>query len=81
MLNDSRCCEGRSVYIPSDHDDFTDVIHGLQSIVPSHVEFRAAPDNGESDTWVFAVLPRDAWAELEAADPQALNQLFVSITN
>jgi hypothetical protein len=75
-------CEGRTAvvkYVPNDHDDFTDVIQGFQSIVPSNIEFRASPHNGDSDTWVFAVLPRDEWAELETVNSEALNSLFVPL--
>jgi hypothetical protein len=75
-------CEGRTAqvkYVPADHDDFTNVIFALQSIVPPNIEFRASPGNGDSDTWVFSVLRRDEWNELEALDSEALNNLFVPL--
>lgn len=66
-------------YVPSDHDDFTDTIAAVQSIVSSNIEFRKSPYNSESDTWEFAVLPRDEWAELEALDSAVLQSLYVPL--
>lgn len=72
-------CNGREAkvqYIPSDDDDFTDVIAAIQSIVPENIEFRAAPGNARSDTWEFAILPRDEWADLEKLDRELVASLF-----
>ena len=66
-------------YVPTDRDDFTDTIVALQSIVPSRIEFRKSPHNGQSDEWVFAVLPRDEWSELEVLDSALLRSLYVPL--
>ncbi len=66
-------------YVPADHDDFTDTIVAIQSVVPSHIEFRKSPDNELRDTWYFAALPRAEWSELEALDSAALQRLYVPL--
>ena len=68
-------------YVPTDQDDFTDVIIAIQSLVPETIEFRASPHNGQRDQWDFAVLPREQWAELEALDSELVNSLFVPLSN
>ena len=75
-------CNGQSggvKYVPNDGDDFTVVITTIQSIVPANIEFRASPMNGESDSWDFAVLPRDEWTELEQLDSELVSSLFVPL--
>lgn len=66
-------------YVPVDHDDFTDTIVAIQSVVPPQIEFRKSPYNGQSDTWDFAVLPRNEWAQLEALDSAVLQRLYVPL--
>jgi len=75
-------CAGRRApiaYRPSDESDFDLVVRALQSVVPNNVEFRASPDNDGSDTMVFAVLPRDEWAELERIAPDVIRYFFEPI--
>ncbi len=76
-------CNGREAkvkYTPSDEEDFTEVMAAIQSIVPENIEFRAAPGNSRSDTWEFAVLPRDEWADLEKLDRELVGSLFVPLS-
>ncbi|HJT34820.1 MAG TPA: hypothetical protein VJ783_22525 [Pirellulales bacterium] len=76
-------CNGREAkvkYTPNDEGDFTDVIAAIQSILPENIEFRAAPNNASSDTWEFAILPRDEWAGLEKLDRELVNSLFVPLS-
>jgi hypothetical protein len=63
------------VYRPND-GDLDHVFRALQSIVPDNLEFRASPDNSGSDTAVYAVLPRDEWAELEREAPHVVRHFF-----
>src|SRR5262249_1558407 len=51
-------------------DDFDSVFHALQSVVPPDIEFRTSPRNEGSYTWVYAVLSREEWADLEIAAPE-----------
>jgi hypothetical protein len=76
--------KGRQVqvkFVPSESDDFTDVIIALQSLMPPEIEFRASPDNGQSDTWGFAVLPRDEWEMLEKVDAGLVQSLFICLSS
>jgi hypothetical protein len=66
-------------YVPNDGDDFTETIATIQSMVPSNIEFRKSPHNGQMDQWDFAVLPRDEWAELEALDSKLLRSLYIPL--
>jgi hypothetical protein len=52
------------------------VIQGFQSIVPGNIEFREAPHNDGSDTFVCAVLPADEWQDLDNHAPEVLSGLF-----
>jgi hypothetical protein len=75
-------CEGRRQpvkFLSRDGDDFTSVIVALQRVVPPTLEFRASPNNGQCDQWVFAVLPRDEWAELSGLDAELVNSLYVPL--
>ena len=58
-------------------DPFDPVVAACQRLVPPHIEFRADPANADSDTWTYAVLPRDDWAELERVDRTVIRHLFV----
>ena len=50
------------------------MIRTVQRVVPETIEFRASPDNGNNDDWVFAALLREEWAKLEALEPRLLFQ-------
>lgn len=72
------CVSGRRAavsYGPTD-DDFDDVFRGLQCVVPEGIEFRTATNNHGRDTWVYAVLTRVEWAELERLAPDVTSSLF-----
>jgi hypothetical protein len=60
-------------------DPFDDVIRACQRLVPSHIEFRGDPGNAGSDTWEYAVLPRDEWADLERLDGDVIRHLFAPL--
>lgn len=67
-------------YRPVDGPDFDEVIQALQEVVPEHIEFRADPGNHDCDTWNYAVLPRDEWADLERLDSRAMRYFFVPLS-
>ena len=71
---DDRCAAVK--YRAADRDDFTDVIRGLQRVVPPAIEFRASPDNADNDGWTFAALLREEWAKLEALDVRFVSTYF-----
>ena len=48
-------------------------------MVPETIEFRASPDNGGSDTVVYAVLPADEWADLENLARDVIEHFFVRL--
>lgn len=71
------CGLGRRAFVAHRFDDDYDgVFQGLQSVVPPNIEFRSSPSNDGADTWTYAVLTRDEWADLEAAAPEAINAFF-----
>ena len=74
---DDRCAPVK--YRPADRDDFTDVIRAVQRVVPDTIEFRASPDNGDNDDWVFAALLREEWAKLEALREPFVREFFDSL--
>lgn len=51
------------------------------SIMPDRFEFRASPNNGQSDQFVHAVLPKVEWRELEKVSREVINYFFVSLSN
>jgi hypothetical protein len=63
-------------YVPSDEDDFTDVITAVQKVVPAQIQFRESTSNGYHDGWEFAALRDEEWASLEALDRSLIEQLF-----
>jgi hypothetical protein len=63
-------------YVPRDNDDFTNVIRAIQRIIPAFIEFRASPDNGACEQWVFAVLLRDEWTALERVNGELVAAIF-----
>lgn len=73
-------CNGRNAkvhYLPNDENpDFDEVIRAIQEVMPSNIEFRSAPTNSGGDTWVYAVLPRDEWQDLEKLDSKMLDSFF-----
>ena len=72
-------CNGSRAYlkfVPSDEDDFTDVIRAMQEIVPETIEFRAYAFNDGACGWDFAVLLREEWEELERLEPKWVEETF-----
>ncbi|AMV40401.1 hypothetical protein [Planctomyces sp. SH-PL62] len=72
------CGDGPPVvvsYGPRD-DDFDHVVRGVQQVVPSGIEFRSSRWNHGSDTWCYAVLPGDEWADLERRSPKVIEYFF-----
>lgn len=65
-------------YRPND-GDLDAVFRALQVVVPDNIEFRMSPDNAGSDTAVYAVLPKQEWAELEREAPKVIQQFFVKL--
>jgi hypothetical protein len=63
-------------YVPSDEDDFTDVIAAVQKVMPSTIEFRASTSNGYHDGWEFAALLREEWAALERLDRPLIAEMY-----
>ena len=63
-------------YVPSDQDDFTDVIRALQKVLPTAIEFREGITFRGSDTWEFAALLREEWSALESLDRTLIQSLF-----
>lgn len=63
-------------YVASKNDDFRNVIVAIQRVLPASIEFRESVDNGQSDTWTFAVLLRDEWRQLEALDGEFIKTTF-----
>jgi hypothetical protein len=63
-------------YAASDDSDLDGVLAALQTVVPQNIEFRASPENRGSDTSVYAVLPRDEWAELESSPKMSSTTSF-----
>jgi len=73
------CGAGRTVevsYRPKDDSDLDGVFRALQSVVPENIQFRSSPFNDGSDTAVYAVLPRDEWADLEKEAPTVMAFFF-----
>jgi hypothetical protein len=67
-------------YSPNDeHTSWLAVVRSVQSILPANIEFRESCDNGNSDTDVYAVLPRDEWDDLDANAPEVMQSLFRSL--
>jgi hypothetical protein len=72
-------CNGRRAPVAhdiSDDSSLDNVFRALQSIMPKHLEFRASPLSEGSDTAMYAVLPRDEWAELERTAASAMAHFF-----
>jgi len=72
-------CEGRRTpvkYRPNDEDRLDEVFCAIQSVVPKHIEFRGSPLSEGSDTALFAVLPRDEWADLKTAAADVIAHFF-----
>ena len=67
-------------YAASENADFTDVIRSLQSVVSPTASFRISPSNVGSDTWIFALLPNDEWAELDSIAPDVIRHFFVPLS-
>ncbi|MEO0965658.1 MAG: hypothetical protein AAFY08_11105 [Planctomycetota bacterium] len=63
-------------YVPVDGMDFDDVIQAVIDVIPETVAVRASPANIDSDTWSYAFLPVERWAELDAACPEIINELY-----
>lgn len=57
-------------------DNLDGVVRGIQSVVPPELEFRAWSGNAGRDSWAYAVLPRDEWADLERRSPETIASLF-----
>jgi hypothetical protein len=66
-------------YRPNDSSDFDDVIRAVQAVVPENIGFRAGRENHGGDTWVYAVLPSNEWADLENLDRQVVDYFFVPL--
>lgn len=56
-------------------------IRSFWSIMHDRFEFRASPNNGQSDQFVHAVLPKVEWRELENGSREVINYFFVSLSN
>jgi hypothetical protein len=72
-------CQSKTIkvrYVPSQHTDFDTVIHRLQSILPSHIEFRSSPLYDGTDSWAYAVLPRQKWELLESIEGIPIGHFF-----
>jgi hypothetical protein len=63
-------------YLPRTYPHFDHVIRAVQGVIPSDIEFRVLPESHQSDTWVYAVLPRARWIELENAAPEVIRHFF-----
>jgi hypothetical protein len=63
-------------YRPVDDDSFDNVVQSLQRVVPEMIEFRRSPNNEGSHTYLYAVLPRDEWSDLERAAPEVIAHFF-----
>lgn len=63
-------------YVPADEDEMGAVFRALQSVAPANLEFRVSPHNEGSDGWIYAVLPRDEWRELEELAPRVIEYFF-----
>jgi hypothetical protein len=72
--------EGKSVqlsYAPNEEQtSWLTVIQGLQAILPANLEFRESVHNGDSDTDVYAVLPKKEWDELGRNASESIQSLF-----
>jgi len=75
------CCGRRAPvsYRPVDEGSFDEVIQSVQAVMPANIEFRASPSNGGSDTGVYAVLPRDEWADLDKLSREVVSHFFQSL--
>lgn len=66
-------------YLPNDDTNFDDVIRAVWNVVPQNIEFRARRGNEGSDTWIYAVLPTDEWADLGSIDRRVMDYFFVPL--
>jgi hypothetical protein len=63
-------------YRPRVQPHFDEVIRAIQNVVPADIEFRVLSESHPSDAWVYAVLPRTKWVELEHAAPEVIHHFF-----
>ena len=64
-------------YAPNEEQtSWLTVIQGLQSVLPANLEFRESVHNGDSDTDVYAVLPKKEWDELARNAGESIQTLF-----
>ncbi len=54
----------------------TEPTPAYERVVPETIEFRASPNNGDNDGWVFAALHREEWAKLATLDAQFVEHYF-----
>ncbi len=64
-------------YVPNDEDDFDAVVKAVQTVISPSIEFRESPGNRGSDSWTYAVLPKDEWAELQNVAGPVVSYFFV----
>jgi len=75
-------CESRGVAVGSgtnESDGFDALFVALQSVMPPLIEFRGSPGNRDGDTFVYAVLPRDEWQDLEQVAPEVMAHFFLAL--
>ena len=63
-------------YRPNDTESFDPVFRALQSVVPTNIEFQSSPLSEGSDTYVYAVLPADEWADLRTGSTKEIVEYF-----
>lgn len=75
-------CDGRRaavVYRPNEGSDLDDVIRAIQSVLPDHLELRAAPTNQDNDTAIYALRPKTTWGDLEKLHREVIEHFFVPL--
>jgi hypothetical protein len=66
-------------YDPNDDDDFDDVVREINLLIGPSAQYRKLRSSEGSDGWAYALLPADAWGDLERSVPKWSSFLFAKL--
>ena len=64
-------------YVPSDDDDFDQVIRSINSLIYAHAQYRKFRSCEGTDGWAYGLLSNEDWTALESSAADLTRLLFV----